>query len=378
MKLAFVKSKYKKWKRVINLITLPFSLLGCLVLLGQGLGMITYLDFQERSAIKEIDFKNLCQILKERSERLAKSYGSFSTFYLKYKGQQCGHRESREIYLASLSKALTSAIALKSSELNHFSLDDKICSSSKISCSNALEKTTWRQLMNHQSGLGRLSDSMVRDVFMAIPELFMEKSDNDILNSLENVSLRHPVGEMNYSNLGYRYLWLLLDQWPIGPEKILEDHFNLKKTYRSQTGKTKLATFYSGVPGLFNFDLSKIGYRFDQSPGSGSIISTAREYSLFMSNYLKGDFHQTNEYKKVFSTKQKYTHGLMLRESALFSKLLWHNGSSLGNHNEFFHDPEKDFTLFVAYGFFLGGKTGEIIEKSLKDLVSGRPYLHPL
>jgi len=271
--------------------------------------------------------------------------------------------EDMQIWLASVSKPLTSALTMKLVEENILSLDDTVENWLPGQIPQG-EEMTIKMLLNHSAGISNITACVsFWEELYANP--YREWTNEEILERmLPDTPLFTPGTAYGYSNTGYYLLGMIMEA---ATGETVAELFQQKIAEPAQLSRTKLSRqgtleepHANGYTWLFStevvVDIANWNFSWDWTAGAG--VSTA-ENMLQFANRLFNETILLKETVEMMTSTEAFAPGSFMgfgigvlpadaAGNVFETKLLGHGGANPGVATEWYHFPDYDTTIFVA------------------------------
>ncbi|MDR4989297.1 MAG: serine hydrolase domain-containing protein [Bacteroidales bacterium] len=268
-----------------------------------------------------------------------------------------------QIWLASVSKPLTSALTLKLVEDEILSLDDAVETWLPELIPQG-DQMTVKMLLNHSAGIPNFTEcvSFWEELF-ANP--YREWTNEEILSRVvQNTPVFPPGTAYGYSNTGYYLLGMIMEA---ATGETVADLFRQKIAEPAALLRTKLSRQgaleeprANGYTWLFTTEevVDIAGWNFSWDWTSGAGVSTAENMLQFADQLFNGEIlqHETVTIMTSLDSSAPGSAmglgiGILPADAAgnIFeTKLLGHGGANPGVATEWYHFPDYGTTIFIA------------------------------
>lgn len=280
--------------------------------------------------------------------------------------------------LGSISKSLTALAIMKLIEDNVVNLEDRVVdhvSWFTLKDKQALSRITVEQLLSHTSGISTYTGLQLADRGAADLDAIEQN-----VRELKNIGLTASPGESyQYSDANYLVLGAIIEEVYNQPfSEYMNDYIFAELGMKDAAADRNAISengYLAGYQSWFGMPKkSSVPYDNGGAP-YGYIAASAQDMARYV-QFLMGD--QDNSFLTKESLKQflspltqsradrYYGFGLMLTESDINGKMVWHAGSTPDSRSEFFLLPDKGWG-----GAILTNKNHILEESTLTGLRDG-------
>jgi CubicO group peptidase (beta-lactamase class C family) len=281
--------------------------------------------------------------------------------------------------IASISKTFTAAAARYLAETGQLQLEKTLCDFFCSTCDLPIGKATIEDLLRHKSGL---TDSMpnIKSLSLQFLQSFMD-SERSMQQKIASAGFQENLrGTFQYSNLGYAILAKVIEISAGKPfVKVVEDSLlvplNLSETSFLKLDK-KLQAHLNPL-GIFCTFAGCLPAKSEELPnhtGSGSMISTVKNLSVWMEAFSKPESTQVGKLKSILLLPHSQIFQVQ-HPFSYYATVFWHNGSLPGFNSIAASYPTEDLNFVWLSN--LDSDWELEFQKALFSLLEEKPYHLP-
>lgn len=386
---------------VVKLLVTPLTMGAMLIGLMQFSFFLDWAPEEPKPPLSRTDFVSFTNALDQLLAAAVTSFNfqgqlAVANFYTHqtfkhYYGLQTSQQADfhRPYLLGSISKTITAILIAQLVDDGTLNEHDSYCVVMGLLCSEKASRITVKALLDHRSGLARLSMSPffgnVAGLYQTFLHVDPKNSDLAALRTFNDIA---PEPTFLYSNLGFRLLTYLLEQHYNAPFKTIvetqiAERYNLPSfTVADKESPQPLSYFPIGLTRhasiLVPSDLLPLPRI--ASYGDGAVLASLNDLVMLAQRIVdRSLFHNQRTHNMLFDAPVTYSYanGLVHGTDVEGVSYLFHNGSYFGCETFFYVFPRQRIAVVMLSNMGYHRNEFKDFISALYNAIEGRAYEVP-